>query len=283
MVKKKDIDFVANDIPKENKSEEVKTDVNNEKVNSEKQYPYDVKICDIWGTTSKDQVKIAVQRRIFDSNVYLYNEKAGFKEPLPEDNDDFKDFKLEDINKELSSLDKQLNKKDNVNKKGLRQQIRRLKGFKSSIEVQGRGSYMRLDENGRPYFEFDRVGNFKMPVYKNIDKSLLKTPDEAKIKNCSELLRENLEKNGDPNKHVKLLNIAILIVLVLTLCFFGYLTYKTSDMPMVCSENLEKTAIIINRAASKFEQSSTQMNNITSRVYVKQPDIIPNINTTVIN
>jgi len=283
MVKEKTVKHVANDIPKENKTEELKTDVNNEKVNSEKEYPYDVKICDIWGTTSKDQVKIAVQRRIFDSNVYLYNEKAGFKEPLPEDNDDFKDFKLEDIEKELKSLEKQMSKKDNVNKKGLRQQVRRLKGFKSSIELQGRGSYMRLDENGRPYFEFDRMGNFKMPVFKNIDKSLLKTPDEAKIKNCSELLKENLEKNGDPNKAVKLLNVVVLVILVLTLCFFGFITYKTSDMPMVCSENLEKTAIIINRAASKFEQSSTEMNNITSRVYIKQPDIIPNINTTVIN
>jgi len=283
MVKQKDVKFIANDIPKENIEKEVKQDVNSEKVNSEKEYPYDVKICDIWGTTSKDQVKIAVQRRIFDSNVYLYNEKAGFKEPLPEDNDDFKDFKIEDINIELKKLEKDVNKKDNVNKKGLRQQIRRLKGFKSSIELQGRGSYMRLDENGRPYFEFDRVGNFKMPVYKNIDKSLLKTPDEAKIKNCSELLKENKEKNGDPDKHIKLINIAILIFLLLTLGLFGFLTYKTSDMPDVCSANIEKAAIVLNSASRKFENSAIQMNNITDRVYIKQPDIIPEINTTVIN
>ena len=259
-------------------------DSEHEQVKSEKEFPYDVKICDIWGTTSKDQVKFPVQRRIIDSNVYLFNQKYGFKEPIPEDNDDFKDYKLEEVETQLKKLEKKVNdRKSTDNKKGLRQQIRRLKGIKSSIQLQGRGSYMRLDENGRPYFEFDRVGNFKMPVYKNIDKSLLKTPDEAKIKLGSELIKENEEKNGDPNKGVKLLNIVITILLVISLCTCLYFNYKAIDVPEVCANNLKETSLIINAAARKFDNSASSLENVSSRVYLRQEDVIPKINTTVIN
>jgi hypothetical protein len=255
-----------------------------EKVNSEKDYPYNVRICDIWGTTSKDTATIPVQRRIINSNVYLYNEKYGFKEPIPEDNDDFKDYKIDEVESQLKNLNKKLiNKNSNENKKDIRQQIRRLKGIKSSIQLQGRGSYLRLGESGKPYFEFDRVGNFKMPVFKNIDKSLLKTPDEAKIKLGSELIRENEEKNGDPNKGIKMLNLVLTIILALLVCTFAFFTYTTAKVPKVCTEGFQQTANIINGAAEKFGESAETLNNISSRVYIKQPDIKINMTPNVVN
>ena len=77
-----------------------------------------------------------------------------------------------EIELKIKKLEKKIkdNQNPDQNVKSIQRQIIQLKNWANSLELQGRGSYMRLGMDGRPYFEFDRVGNFRMPVYKNIDK-----------------------------------------------------------------------------------------------------------------
>ena len=267
-----------------NKKDKNKTNNTNDQVKDDKAFPYRVKICDIWGTTTKDQVIFGVQRFIEGSNVYLYNEKMGFKEPLPEDSDEFKQYKIEDIDKRLKELDEQLKKKnDNSNQKDIRQEIKQLSSWKNSLLLQGRGSYMRMDLEGKPYFEFDRQGNFRMPVFKNIDKSLLYTPSESKIKLGSELIKENEEKNGDPNKGLRLMNILLTVILVICVGLFGYLSYKASALPDECSANLDKASVVFINSANKFANAANTLDNITSKVYIKKDDVSINVTPEVVN
>lgn len=267
----------------EEKNKKKKLENQGEEVKSDKDSPYNVKICDIWGTTSKDQTSFGVKRWIEGSNVYLYNEKMGFKEPIPEDTDDYKQYKLEDIDKELFRLDNKLKNKQYENKQDLLTNIKRLKNWKRSIELQGRGAYMRLGYDGKPYFEFDRIGNFRMPVFKNVDKSLLYTPSESKIKLGSELIIENTQKNGDPNKSIKLISIVLIVCLILTIGIFAYATYKTNELPDVCSANLDKASAVYVNSANKIDRIAGNLENLSSKMYLRPDDVKQEIVPEVVN
>jgi len=272
----------------DNNTEEDKNKINKEeteeKVDSTKQFPYDVKICDIWGSSTKDQVIIPVQRAIHGENVFLFNEKFGFKEPLPEDSDEFRQMKIEELNAEISKIEKlQSLNSNNVNAKDLKIKLKQYKNWLNSIQLQGRGSYMRFSQQGKPYFEFDRVGNFKMPVFKNVDKSLLYTPSESKIKLGSELIKENNLKNGDPNKGIKYFNILVSIFLIITLLGMLYFSYKVTALPDTCSVNLDKASAFFIQASNRIDNTASTLENITNRVYIKPEDVSPDIKTNVIN
>lgn len=244
-----------------------------EKVESKKDFPYDVKLCDIWGSSSKDVAIIPVQRAIEGNNTYLYNEKFGFKEVEPKDSDEFRAYKIEELEEEIKKQEMLLKSSNDINKKDIRGKIKQYSNWLNSLKLQGKGSYMRFSQTGKPYFEFDRVGNFRMPVFKNVDKSLLYTPSETKIKKGGDLIKENNDKNGDPNKQLKLLNIFITIVLVILAGIFIYATYKTSELPDQCSVNLDKASAFFVTASERIDNAADTLNNITGKVYIKEPDV----------
>lgn len=230
-------------------------DANSEVVKADKEFPYDVKICDVWGTTTKDVITFGVKRFIEGANVFLVNEKRNFKEYQPVDSDDFKQYNLDNCKKRILKIEREI-AKDKVtsgNPKSLREELRILRNRKRSLEMQGRGSYMRLDINGRPYFEFDRVGNFKLPVYKNTDYSTLDIPSEVRIKTTSELLLENDVKNGDKNLGIKIFSIILLTLLVIATMGGLYFAYKTSQLPDQCAVNLDKASLVFNGIVGKMD------------------------------
>lgn len=63
-----------------------------EKVKTSGEYPITVELWDIWGTTSKKATRFGAKRYIEKGNVFLVNEKRGFKAPFPQENEDYKQF-----------------------------------------------------------------------------------------------------------------------------------------------------------------------------------------------
>ena len=249
-------------------------DTQSELVKSDKEFPYDVKICDVWGTSSKDIMTIPVKRYIEGANVFLFNEKFNFKEYFPIDSDDFKQYTLESVETELIKIEKKIaSPKNNENPRTLREELRILRNRKRSLETQGRGSYMRLNQQGRPYFEFDRVGNFKLPVFKNVDYSTLNVPSETRIKTTSELLVENDTKNGDKNLAGKVMGIILLVILVCAVFGGLFFAYKTAQLPDQCAANLDKASLVFNGVVTKMDNVVDNFEEISENLQIKPKEI----------
>ena len=148
------------------------------KVNVDKEYPYVVQLNDIEDNTVIRKEPFGAKRYIEGANVYLVNEKVGFKEPFPINTNDYKNYTLDEIEKKIKSLTQKLEKLRNNNSKHKRvtsdeldviKEIKKFKNYRRSHLFEGNGSYMIIsaEHGGRPLYTFDRVGNFKLPVYKN--------------------------------------------------------------------------------------------------------------------
>lgn len=256
-------------------TEKVETDSNDtlttsESVNTKNEYPYIIELYDVWGSTSKRAVRFGAKRFTDGKNVFLVNEKRNFKEPFPEDTEDFKNYTIDKIDGEIEELLSKLEKdKKSANPKVSKletfKQVEVLKGFKRSLELQGKGSYMIIDSDSagaRPVFMFDRRGNYKLPVFKNIDVSLMYLPTESKLTEASDLIKENDDKNQK-----KVLNLAtmglfiILVILVGAGMFFAYKT-ATSDNDYI--DALNNIAENQNRITNVLTDNIDMLQNITN-------------------
>ena len=216
-------------------------------VDVKKDYPYIVQLNDVDGTTAFRKTPFGAKRWIDGANVWLVNEETGFKEPFPEDDDTYKQYKIAEIEAKLKKIDKEINaqKKKTVDtplRLDLVQDKKVYLGYKKSLELQGKGSYMIVSEEhgGRPLYTFDRKGNFKLPVFKNTDYSLLYVPVEADIALAGDLLKLNFEKNGSGDNHIKLINIVLTVILVIALGAFLWFGYKVIDIPTETLSSLSK-------------------------------------------
>lgn len=253
-----------------------------ESIKTDGQLPYTVELWDVWGSTSKKAVRFGAKRFIDKGNVFLVNEKRGFIEPFPEDTADYKQYKLDEINKEIKKKETQISaikqsKNPQYSEKDLRQDIKILSGFKRSLELDGKGSYMLIDSDqagARPLFMFDRRGNFRLPVFKNVDVSLLYIPTEAKITEASDLIRENEIKNGKNSLNLATAGLFILLVILV----FGamYFAYKTASLDGQFVEVLSD--ISINQAAitENFADFIETLTNTTNPVV--DESVTPNLN-----
>jgi len=189
---------------------------------AKKDYPYKVYIKDVYGSSTKKLKPFGVERWIDENTatVYLRNIEMTFKERLPEDSDDFKMYNLEEVSKNIKILEKKLakeTKKDgDENIKDIQYSLLIAKKHQRSLKLQGRGSYMNIDDDGVPYFVFRRRGMFKLPEFDNVDLDTLYTPSETKIKKASELLDMKKEKYSRFNKNITTIN------MILFFCLLGF-------------------------------------------------------------
>ena len=267
-------------IQQSEKDLEVKTK-DKKQVKDEKDYPYYVILNDVWGTSSKQQVKVPVRRWIDGSNVYLYNEKSSFKEEMPEDTDEYKEYKIEELTKKIFLTEEKIKAKNSNNSiKDLQQDLRIYKSWLKSLQLQSRGSYMNLDLDGKPFFEFDRKGMFRMPVFKNIDYSLKYVPDESKIKEASDLIMENNKANGDNDNSLKYLTIAMALILGLMIAWLGYLTYNSNILTSELGQNLVEITNSVANIGINLNDNTNDLLNLTSQINNTQP-VTPKIEVPV--
>src|SRR6056297_2251951 len=66
--------------------------------------PYIIQLYDVEGTTIFERNPFGAKRYIEKANVFLVNEKIGFKEPFPTDGDDYKNYKLEECERRIKEL-----------------------------------------------------------------------------------------------------------------------------------------------------------------------------------
>ncbi len=263
------------------KEEEVDSIANVKSVKISDDFQYVIELYDIWGSNTKRLPRFGAKRLIEGGNVYLFNKDKEFKEPMPQDTDEYKQYSLEKIEEELEDLeDKKDNTKNVSDLKDIEQDIKHLERHKSSIELQGTGSYIIFDEDskgGKPIISFDRVGNFKLPIYKNIDKSLLYTPNEANIAEASDLLKENLDKNGNNDNGIKLVTLALIAFLLIAICTFGYMTYKTGQNSAERSVNDALLAEHLIKVSENLDEATGKLNNITKNI---EPEVSPDTTVT---
>ena len=255
---------------------------NKESINTNSDHPYNIQLWDVWGSTAKAAPKFGAKRFIDKGNVFLVNEKRNFKEPFPEDSLEWRENRLNVIEAEMKE---KTNILDNLKKpqysdfseKDLRQDIKILLSFKRSLELEGKGSYMMIDSDqagARPLFHFDRKGNYKLPVFKNVDISLMYLPTEAKITEASDLIRENDEKNSK-----NMVNIAagvFLVLIVLVLFAALYMTYKSGTIDSDVVDALKNIAVNQDAITNKFSEYITELTsyNVTS----VNETVVPKVN-----
>ena len=221
------------------------------------------------------------------ANVYLLNEKLGFKEPFPRDTDEFKQYTVSQLENKINNAEKKIARlrkaKDGATKRitseelDLMQEIKQYKGFIRSLELLGKGSYMIIggDYGGRPIYQFNRVGTFKIPVFTNIDYSLRYMPLESDLATAGELLKLNEDKNGISDNTFKLTMIglaAILGICIIAVIYFNYLAIQI---------NPEMGEVFLRMAESQVKLSDMlgqiviDLNNVTGTFVPSNPDIIP--------
>lgn len=208
---------------------------------------YLVYMHDVFGNGVRDTEPIKVKRAIDGGNVWLVNKELGFKEPMPENNKDYKTYLLKDINDKIKILEtkrsevlKKEIKDTKLSLRDLEQDLIFYKGYKRSLELEEDGSFLGISmaSHGRlPYFRFLRKGNMKLPLFTGIETGLIRVPNEFNIREGSDLLKENEEKNNTD----KFLNIAKYTVLILMLVAFIAMVYFTADAnstAKVCTEGM---------------------------------------------
>lgn len=270
------------DVPSSANEEEKKASEKKEidKVNSSENFSYDIELYDVSDITSKRLKPFGANRIIEGNNVYLYNPKNGFKEPFPENSEEYKDFKLEELDKEIKAT---LNNISKINKgksdrslKDEKKQLRVLRGYKRSLELQGRGSYLIVNSNGKFMYMFDRVGNIKMPLFKNVDRSLIYTPTELKTKEVTQLLKENDTKNGEPER-VRLSTYSAAILMFLAAITLFYFSYKTASIPDNFLEYMKIQAEYFKVIGQDLNTLNESISNIVSS---QSPDLSVNPSTS---
>jgi len=250
------------------------------KANDKEEWDFLVELNDVWGTSSKRYDPFGVKRAIIGGNVFLVNEKIGFKEPQPEDSDDYKSYKIDELTTEIAKIEKKLkeikSKDGKETTRDLIQDIKILKGWKRSLELQGRGSYANLSgkrDNGMPYFIFDRKGNFKLPVFKNVDYSLLYVPSETNISEASDLLKENNDKNNLNAAQLRIINYILTFILVICICGMFYFIYKTNNTQ----------ALYVNGGLSNLTESINNIVNQNSETINIIADVINSNSSNVVD
>jgi len=245
---------------------------------------------DTFGSGVRDIEPIKVNRTIQNGNVWLINEKIGFKEPQPENNSEYKNYLSKELEEKITKLEKQrkevMNKKMSETKlslKDLEQELIFYKGFLRSLELQEEGSYLnisRLSDGRLPYYRFLRKGNFKLPVFFGIETGLLRVPNEFSIREAGDLLKENVEKNN-PEKFLLVGRWLMMILLLAAFLFVVYIGYKSNSSVGVCSEafvNISDSFIHVAKNGQLNTDLLTQLVNNTIT-----PDSIVNIVPSVVN
>lgn len=252
---------------------------------STKGFEYDVELYDVWDTTSKRLPIFGANRIIEDNNVYLYNPKSGFKVLFPENSEEFKQYTLDTLKLLIKNIEKKIKLvvagKTEHSLRDLKKELRIHNNYKRSLELQGRGSYMILTSTGRPLFMFDRIGNLKMPLFKNVDRSLIYTPTEQKTQEVVQLLKENEEKNGE-QKRLTLSTYALLLILILAIIATVYLAYKTAGLDIEVTQALADIGSSLVEVTKDLNSVSSSMYNITENIQVN-PDLITTPKINVIN
>lgn len=260
-----------------NNTQDNKSQKDNKKVQTNTTFEYNIELYDVWDTTSKRLPVFGANRIVKGNTSYLYNEQKGFEEPFPENSEDFKEFTIEETNTKIDVLEqriKDLEKNNNTNSsvRDLKKQLRIFRGYKRSLEFKGNGSFMILNENGKPTFMFDRVGDVKIPLYKNVERSTLYIPSELKTKNTTKLLKENDEKNGK-EQTVKFSTYALILLLVLLTIGYLYFGYKAMTLPV-------DVADVLSQVAENMQGISESLNNLENMSNVTDVnEVKPNVNT----
>lgn len=268
------------------KKKEVKTDEQfhkdfevkeKKKVNSGSTFEYSIEVYDVWDTTSKRITPFGANRIVEGNSSFLYNEQKGFKEPFPENTAEFQEYDKDQIDEKIIELEnkiKTINKSNsNQGTKDYKKQLRIFRGYKRSIELRGNGSFMILNSDGVPTFMFDRIGNVKLPIYKNVDRSTLYIPSELKTKNVTKIMKDNDEKNGN-EQMVKISTYVVLVLLLLSLVFMFYMGYKMQKLPL-------DVAQVLSVVAENMESIGKSLNTLESELIINESvkDIVtPNQN-----
>ena len=260
---------------------ETKQDINpieterkeNKKINSNQGFEYSIEIYDVWDTTSKRITPFGANRVVEDNNSYLFNELKGFKEPFPQNTEEYKEYELDDINLKIKKLEDEIKRFEKspdqkISIKDKKKELRIFRGYKRSIELRGNGSFMILNERGIPTFQFDRVGNTKLPLYKNVDRSTIYIPSELKTKNITKILRDNDEKNKTTTLH-QWSTYTLLLILVLLTCVYIWYGYKAMTLPVDVSE-------ILALVGENLQTISKDLNSLSSELIINETDkVIP--------
>ncbi|MBK5191574.1 MAG: hypothetical protein JJE19_08825, partial [Methanosarcinales archaeon] len=127
--------------------------INENKVKSKGKYHYRVYIKEIEDSYTKKVSNFGVERYIDEQKgtVMLRNEEFKFNEPKPSNEKSYKIYKLQEVSVKIIELEKSLSKEINidnpkVNRKDIEEELGIYKSIKRSLELQGKGSYLNVDE-----------------------------------------------------------------------------------------------------------------------------------------
>lgn len=241
------------------------------KINLSKGFEYSIEIYDVWDTTSKRIPSFGANRIIKDNRSFLFNELKQFEEPFPENTEEYREYEVEQLDEKIKIIEnklREIEKGKNVHASAsdLKRELRIYRGYKRSIQLRGNGSFMILNAEGVPTFQFDRIGNIKLPLYKNVDRSTIYIPSELKTKNITKILRDNDEKNGQ-EQIIKLSTYALLLLLVLLVCIMGFMAYKMMGLPV-------DVADLLVRVADNMQTISQSLNTLESEIIVNESNTV---------
>ena len=255
----------------------------NTKVQSKDKFHYRVYIKEIEDSYTKKVSHFGVERYIDEEKgtVMLRNEVYKFNEPKPSNEKAYKIYKIAEVDLKIKELEGNLSKeikKDDpkVNRKDIEEELGTYKSIKRSLELQGKGSYLNVDEDGTPYFVFRRKGNFKLPEFDNVDIDTIYTPSEAKIKKGSELLDMKREKYSKYQKTTATIMTLLVVLLIFwsgANAWWGFKLNALSDASIVTQlqNQMDETALYCaekyGEAGENFYESSLYIKNITETIY----------------
>lgn len=263
-----------------------------ERINQQEQGQYKIVIKEPMGSANKTVGSFGADRWVDEQGaVWLKNDKMFFKERFPSEDQEYKLYHKEELNKRIKEIELQLSnerKHDDlkVNVRNLEKQLKKYRRFFDSLDKQGKGSFINFDESGKPYFTFVRHDSLKFPVFENIDFGLFHTPSATRIKKGSELIQDRREKYSKHQK-MNILASSITLILLVLLCLGSmFLIYKSYDKysenaAVLLQERIDSAPLycaeLYGKAGDNFYQASVNALNMTKTLNPnmdkKSPDI----------
>lgn len=251
----------------------------NKNVKKKATFEFSIEVYDAWDSTAKRLTPFGANLKREGDNSYLVNEDKKFKEMQPENNTVWKQYKLKEVEENIKSVLNDLEKvrkpkateKVNFSIKDKEVELLQWQNIKRSIETQGKGAYLIFNSEGVPTYQFLRKGGTLLPLYFSVDLSTIYTPSQHKIREITQLSKENDEKNGQ-TEQIKWATYGLIFILVLLTLGLLYAIYQVLQLPVEVSD-------LLSRVTNALVGIEKDLNSIESVINSSETTgVNPNVN-----
>lgn len=241
------------------------------------------------GTTTLKTIKVKRERDPDDHVIYLSNIAEQFLELMPQDENDFEQLDIKEIETKLkiakAALKKEKTEKDvHNNEQNILYDVMKLQAKKRALKYNKDNSYITLDENGVKTFYYLREGSTFYPFKWDVDNTTVYVANDN-VKKKAGMARRNKSIKYSKFKNViegsVMFMMIINVIMAIALGYVGLKFFSKFDESKIieaqnfCVQKGAEWTAIIEKNAKASEKIFDRLQDATSNSNPFLDNIIP--------